>query len=43
MLQPGMHAPDFTVALNTGESFTLSEQRGRNVVLFFLIRAGTPF
>ena len=41
MLRVGSQAPDFTVPLNTGELFTLSEQRGRNVVLFFYPRAGT--
>ena len=41
MLRIGSHAPDFTVPLSTGDPFTLSEQRGRNVVLFFFPRAGT--
>ena len=41
MLRVGTQAPDFTVLLNTGDPFTLSEQRGRNVVLFFFPRAGT--
>ena len=41
MLRVGTEAPDFTVPVNTGDPFTLSEQRGRNVVLFFFPRAGT--
>ena len=41
MLEVGSQAPDFTVALGSGERFTLSEQRGRNVVLFFYPRAFT--
>ena len=41
MLTAGMHAPDFTLPLTSGAPFTLSEQRGRNVVLFFFPRAGT--
>ncbi len=41
MLRVGTQAPDFTVPLNTGDAFTLSEHRGRNVVLFFFPRAGT--
>ena len=42
MLRIGTQAPDFTLPLNTGGFFTLSEQRGRNVVLFFFPHAGTP-
>ena len=38
----GSQAPDFTVTLGSGERFTLSEQRGRNIVLFFYPRAFTP-
>ncbi len=41
MLRVGTQAPDFTLPLNNGNLFTLSEQRGRNVVLFFFPRAGT--
>ena len=41
MLKIGDQAPDFTVALGSGERFTLSEHRGRNVVLFFYPRAFT--
>ena len=41
MLEVGSRAPDFTVTLGSGERFTLSENRGRNVVLFFYPRAFT--
>jgi len=41
MLRVGTQAPDFTVPLNSGAPFTLSEQRGLNVVLFFFPRANT--
>ena len=35
ILKSGMEAPDFTVTLLSGESFTLSEQRGKVVLLNF--------
>ena len=41
MLQTGARAPDFTVPLASGGTFTLSEQRGQSIVLFFFPRAGT--
>ena len=41
MLEIGGQAPDFTITLGTGERFTLSEHRGRNVVMFFYPRAFT--
>ena len=41
MLDVGTPAPDFTATLGSGERFTLSEHRGRNVVLFFYPRAFT--
>ncbi|MBF0678711.1 MAG: peroxiredoxin [Devosia sp.] len=34
-LQPGDIAPDFTLPLDDGTNFTLSQQLGRPVVLFF--------
>ena len=42
MLNVGSQAPDFTVTLGSGDTFTLSEHRGRNVVLFFYPMAFTP-
>lgn len=41
MLKTSDQAPDFTVTLGSGKQFTLSEHRGRNVVLFFFVRAFT--
>ena len=41
MLQIGAEAPDFTANLGSGGAFTLSEHRGRNVVIFFYPRAFT--
>ena len=41
MLKIGAIAPDFTLTLDSGDTFTLSEHLGRNVVLFFFPRAGT--
>ncbi|MEO8685422.1 MAG: peroxiredoxin [Devosia sp.] len=35
MLQDGDFAPDFTLPLDDGSSFTLSEQHGQIVVLYF--------
>ena len=42
MLEVGSQAPDFTITLGSGDTFTLSEHRGRNVVLFFYPMAFTP-
>ena len=43
MLKIGDLAPDFTARLDSGETFTLSEQRGRrSVALFFFPKAGSP-
>ena len=41
MLEVGAQAPDFTVTLGSGDTFTLSDHRGRNVVLFFYPMAFT--
>ncbi|MCS6776421.1 MAG: thioredoxin-dependent thiol peroxidase [Chloroherpetonaceae bacterium] len=42
MLQAGDPAPDFTVPDQNGNRVTLSELRGRKVVLFFYPKADTP-
>ena len=42
MLKVGSQAPDFTITLGSGDTFTLSEHRGHNVVLFFYPMAFTP-
>jgi peroxiredoxin Q/BCP len=42
MIEPGERAPDFTVPNQDGEPVTLSELRGRHVVLYFYPTADTP-
>ena len=42
MLQPGDEAPDFTLPRDGGGTLTLSELRGRKVVLYFYPRDDTP-
>ena len=42
MLQPGTEAPDFTLPDQDGEDVTLSQLRGRPVVLYFYPKADTP-
>lgn len=42
MLHAGDQAPDFTATLDDGTSFTLSEQRGKVIVLFFYPKDDTP-
>jgi thioredoxin-dependent peroxiredoxin len=41
-LQPGDSAPDFTLADSTGTPVTLSDLRGRRVVVYFYPAAMTP-
>ena len=42
MLEPGDHAPDFTLPDQNGDPVTLSKLRGRKVVLYFYPKADTP-
>lgn len=42
MLQIGKPAPDFTVQDHTGAPRSLSEFRGKTVVLWFYPKADTP-
>lgn len=42
MLNAGDAAPDFTVKAHTGEDVTLSDLRGKRVVLWFYPKADTP-
>ena len=42
MLKPGDVAPDFTVKDHTGRTHSLSEYRGKTVVLWFFPKADTP-
>jgi thioredoxin-dependent peroxiredoxin len=41
-LSPGDKAPDFSLESDTGESVTLSELRGRKVIVYFYPNAMTP-
>lgn len=42
MIEPGDAAPDFTLSDQHGEPVTLSDLRGRHVVLYFYPKADTP-
>ena len=42
MIEEGTPAPDFTLTSDEGESITLSELRGRPVVLYFYPKDDTP-
>jgi len=41
-LSPGDAAPDFTLPTDTGETVTLSDLRGRKVIVYFYPAAMTP-
>jgi len=41
-LAAGVTAPDFTLADQNGKSHTLSDYKGKNVVLYFYIKDDTP-
>ncbi len=41
-LAPGDTAPDFTLTTDTGDSVTLSDLRGRQVIVYFYPAAMTP-
>ena len=42
MIEPGDQAPDFTLPNQDGDSVSLSDLRGRRVVLYFYPKADTP-
>jgi len=42
MLEAGSEATDFTVQDHDEQAFTLSEQRGRWILLWWYPKAGTP-
>jgi peroxiredoxin Q/BCP len=42
MIEPGDQAPDFTIPDQHGEPVTLSDLRGKPVVLYFYPKADTP-
>ncbi|WP_066369481.1 thioredoxin-dependent thiol peroxidase [Neobacillus fumarioli] len=41
-IEIGMQAPDFTLEAHTGEKVTLSDLKGKNVVLYFYPKDMTP-
>jgi thioredoxin-dependent peroxiredoxin len=41
-LEPGRVAPEFTAKDDTGREFSLSQLRGRRVVLYFYPKDDTP-
>ena len=41
-LEPGVPAPDFTLTDDTGASVSLSDFRGRQLILYFYPKAMTP-
>ena len=42
MLKPGDKAPDFTLTADDGKSVSLSDFKGKQVVLYFYPKASTP-
>lgn len=42
MLKPGESAPDFTVQTHTGQSLSLTNLKGKKVLLWFYPKADTP-
>lgn len=42
MLEPGTHAPDFTLPDQNGQAVSLSDYRGRRLILYFYPKDSTP-
>lgn len=42
LLEAGQKAPDFTVQDHTGKEISLTDFRGKNVILWFYPKADTP-
>ena len=42
MLKPGDKAPDFSVKADDGKEISLSDFRGKRVLLYFYPKANTP-
>jgi peroxiredoxin Q/BCP len=41
MVKEGNKAPDFTLPVDDGSSFTLSKQKGKNIILYFYPKDNT--
>ncbi|MCW4042972.1 MAG: redoxin domain-containing protein, partial [Candidatus Bathyarchaeota archaeon] len=42
MIKQGDKAPDFTLGSDDGKKISLSDFRGKNIVLYFYPKDGTP-
>jgi len=42
MLQPGDVAPPFTLPSDDGQKISLSDFKGKNILLYFFVKALTP-
>ncbi len=42
MLEVGSKAPDFTLQNQNGEKVSLSDYRGKNIILYFYPKDNTP-
>lgn len=42
MLEPGTKAPDFSVKAHNGRTVSLTDYRGKKVILWFYPKADTP-
>ena len=42
MLEVGSHAPDFTLLNQNGEEISLSQFKGKKVILYFYSKDNTP-
>jgi thioredoxin-dependent peroxiredoxin len=42
MLKPGDKAPDFTLTSDEGKEISLSDFKGKRVLIFFFPKANTP-
>jgi len=42
MLQPGDVAPPFTLPSDDGQTISLSDFKGKNILLYFFVKALTP-
>jgi len=42
MLQPGDNAPPFDLVTDDGKPISLNDYRGKNVLMYFFVKALTP-